>query len=377
MWTVANIIDRFSNRFEFFVLTRNYDSPGDTTPYTSVETDAWNNVGNARVYYASTQNLTKKGIAVIVNEVRPDCIFLNSVFGTTVVKFLLARRRGMVADIPIVLASTGNLGTGGMATRRLKKKLFLAYAKIIGLYRGVIWKSSTKHEVAEARLVFGNDIVTMIAPDLTPTSLLPEYSFDSKPKKNPGSARFIFLSRVVPKKNLLFLLKCLVNILHGDVVLDIVGPHEEADYWSKCLSIIGKLPQNIKVNVLGGVSYLEGLDLLCNSQFFVLPTLNENFGYVFVESMAAGCPVLTTDQTVWNDMVSKIAGWIIPLSCADDWVDTIRQCIDMDADQYAEMSASARNFAEEWLRDTRIEDATLNVFNYALNSGANSAENGG
>ena len=46
MWTVVNLVDRFCDRYDFFVVTRNYDSKGDTVPYTSVETDVWNKVGS-------------------------------------------------------------------------------------------------------------------------------------------------------------------------------------------------------------------------------------------------------------------------------------------------------------------------------------------
>ena len=49
MWTVANLVDRFCDRYEFHIVTRNYDSPSDTTPYTSVRTGEWNEMGNAKV----------------------------------------------------------------------------------------------------------------------------------------------------------------------------------------------------------------------------------------------------------------------------------------------------------------------------------------
>jgi glycosyltransferase involved in cell wall biosynthesis len=36
--------------------------------------------------------------------------------------------------------------------------------------------------------------------------------------------------------------------------------------------------------------------------FFVLPTIGENFGYVFLEALAAGCPLITSDRTPWTTL---------------------------------------------------------------------------
>lgn len=366
MWTVVNFIDRFSDRYEFFVLTRNYDSPGDTTPYTSVKMNDWNNMGKTRVFYASNERLTAESVAAIVNEVGPDCIFLNSVFGTPVVKFLTARRKKAVGNIPVVISPTGNLAKGVLVQKRLKKKLFLAIAKILGLYNGLIWKPSSELESAEIRSVFGSGNTMMIAPDLTPRSILLEYSFDQKLPKQSGSVRFIFLSRIVKKKNLGFLLDCLKEITEGNVTVDIVGPQEDTDYWNECLGKIAALPHNIVVNIVGSVTYLVGLDLLLEDHFFVLPTRNENFGYVFIESLAAGTPIIISDQTIWGSVENETAGWVIPLDDKPRWVETLRRCVMMDNPEYAGMAASARRYAEAWLADATLENATARVFDYAL-----------
>ena len=43
----------------------------------------------------------------------------------------------------------------------------------------------------------------------------------------------------------------------------------------------------------------------------VLPTKNESFGLVILESLARGLPVLTTNETPWINIQKKNAGWII------------------------------------------------------------------
>jgi hypothetical protein len=146
MWTLVNLVDRFCDRYDFFIVTRNYDSKGDKTPYTTVKSDEWNTTGNARVFYFSARNFKQAKFAELVDEVAPDAFFLNSAFATPVVKFLTARRKKMFADIPLILAPCGEFSRGALSVRPLKKKIFLQYAKTVGLYENIVWKASFEEE---------------------------------------------------------------------------------------------------------------------------------------------------------------------------------------------------------------------------------------
>jgi hypothetical protein len=42
MWTLVNLVDRFCDLYDFFIVTRNYDSKGDKKPYETVKSDEWN-----------------------------------------------------------------------------------------------------------------------------------------------------------------------------------------------------------------------------------------------------------------------------------------------------------------------------------------------
>ncbi|MEP6947025.1 MAG: glycosyltransferase family 4 protein, partial [Acidobacteriota bacterium] len=327
MRTVVNLVDRFCDRYDFFVFARNYDSKADTTPYTSVITGEWNSVGNAKVFYAAAADITAGKCVAIVIEVGPDLIFLNSTFSTPVVKFLMARKKGRFSDVPVIIAPSGELSIDALSLKPLKKKAYLAFASVRQLYDGLIWKASSLNEADQIKTVFGNSIRPMLGPDLAPKIILPEYSPNQKPVKRPGIARFVSLSRVVPIKNIRYFLELLREIGEGSVILDIVGPLEDKKYWAECKRLIDELPDNITVNVSGALSYTEGLQRLVQSHFFVLPTLSENFGYVFIESLSAGTPILISDQTMWGAAEESGGGWSIPLEKPKAWLDAIVKCI--------------------------------------------------
>ena len=368
MWTVANLVDRFCDRYEFHIVTRNYDSPGDTTPYTSVNTGEWNDLGNAKVYYAASSDLTSAKCAALANDIRPDVVYLNSVFSTPVVKFLIARQKHLTPDVAVILAPCGELSEGALQSKSLKKKLYLTYAKSKELYQNVMWKATTELEANEIKRVFGSHLSPMLAPDLTPLTILPEFDVAQKPLKRHGAAHFIFLSRIVPKKNLAYILRVFGQVKVGEIVLDIVGPIEDKTYWRECERLIKMLPSNVTVNVVGGIDYATGLRKLVESHFFVLPTLNENFGYVFIESLAAGTPILISDQTVWGAVADEKAGWVNSLAEEHRWLDTINECLDMNQAEFTQTSNRARSFAVNWLANSEYENATAKVLDSAIHT---------
>lgn len=366
MWTIVNLVDSFCDRYDFFVVTRNYDSKGDRQKYTSVNTDEWNRTGNAKVFYFSKNNLTHGKFAKLVNEIKPDAFFLNSAFAAPVIKFLSARRKKMFADKPVILATCGEFSAGALANKTLKKKLFLRYAKTIGLYEKVIWKASSEIEKSEIQNVIGGESEILIAPDLTPRRILPEYDFSWKPPKRENAAKFVFLSRIVRKKNIKFFLECLREINAGEIEFEILGPAEDVDYWRECESVIEKMPPNVKIKISGAFPYETALRKMSENHFFVLPTLSENFGYVCLEALAAGCPLLLSDQTVWNEIEKKNAGWEIALDQRAQWISRIEKCLAMNQNEYRKMAVAARQYSLEWLAQSDLKNATAQILERAL-----------
>ena len=158
----------------------------------------------------------------------------------------------------------------------------------------------------------------------------------------------------------------LKQVESGEITLDIIGPVDDEAYWQKCKAAIAGMPKNVSVKAHGAFPNNEALRRMAESHFFAMPTLNENFGYVFIEALAAGCPILISDNTVWTDVDESQVGWQIPLSEPERFTRKIKDCVEMDNAEYLRMSANARKYAEDWLSRGEINEATARVLSRAL-----------
>jgi glycosyltransferase involved in cell wall biosynthesis len=97
-----------------------------------------------------------------------------------------------------------------------------------------------------------------------------------------------------------------------------------------------------------------------------MPTLGENFGHVFLEALAAGCPLIISDRTPWLRLDQKGIGWDLPLDKSDEWIEKLNLCIELDQLSYSHLSNNARQFAVSVLNDRKYEEDTLRVLDRSL-----------
>lgn len=366
MRTIVNMVERLHQQFDYFIVTRDHDGREDFVSYNNVKLNDWNNLDNAQVFYLTKSEINISSIKKSIQKVNPDAIYLNSFFSTPTIFVLLLKRLGKISNINIILAPCGELTEGSLNLKRHKKKIYRFFANALGLYNTLIWKASSEFEVKEIESAKGKGGKIFIAPDLPSKSILPNYNQSEKRIKKSGALHLVFLSRISEKKNLKWFLERLMQIKEN-IHFDIIGPIEDDNYWKQCSKIISSFESNIKCNYLGSIPNNMVCQKMVEYDFFVLPTLSENFGHVFLEALSAGCPLITTDRTPWLKLEEKNIGWDIPLENPDSWDTIIRKCVEMDNNEYAKLSAASRKFATDWLADKNIEKATEIILQYAVN----------
>lgn len=340
--SVANMVAYMKDEFDFWIVTSDTDLHDDR-PYEGIITDAWTNgPDGSNVIYLSEANRNYKSIKKVILEARADVIYLNSMFSKAFTLYPLLIRKRHLPVRKVVLAPRGMLGQGAIQIKSLKKKFFLLWARLTGLYRNIRWHASTLHEEAEIRRFFPRAEPVTVALDLSDPR---EISFKGR-EKRPGELRAVFLSRISPKKNLETTLRLLSSVSKNSrVVFDIYGPLEEPEYWKQCEERMRSMPANVSVHYKGVIKNEEVTKVLQGYHLSILLTLNENFGHSIIESMAAACPVLLSDQTPWRDLEAKKAGWDIPLSDEGAIMKALERMTGMGQHEFDEWSRYAFEYA--------------------------------
>lgn len=191
-----------------------------------------------------------------------------------------------------------------MSQKKIKKKIAWA------LYQEkILKKSNLIHCVSEMEknnlLKLNKSFKTIVLPYGISSKFITR-NIKKKVKK-----KALFFSRLHPKKGLTDLIKAWLEINDKVWVLDIVGPCEDEQYYNSLLDMIKK-KNNFKINLLNPVfSETRKKKLFSNYDFFILPTKNDPFGMVILESLARGLPVLTNNNTPWSIIKDCNAGWFV------------------------------------------------------------------
>lgn len=354
--SVTNLVNLLGNEFDFSIVTSDKDL-GDVVSYPNVKQNVWANNGGYRVLYLDKANQNKRRYEEILNENKYEFIYFNSLFSLKFTLLPLWSARKTKSNI--LLAPRGMLGAGALTIKKRKKQLFLRLFKLTGVGNKITWHATAESEVLEIKKHFGNQVKILVAPNL---SARITSTFQPK-EKQINQLRLFFLSRIAEKKNLkgaLGFLSTLDFTYHIDFTF--IGPIDEEKYWLECVKIIDQIPSNININHLGSIPNQELSKFLKDQHFLLLPTLNENFGHVIMESWQNGCPVIISDQTPWRDLEEKGIGWDIPLSKPDQFVQALETAAAMDQETYDKMSQAAFEFAKQFTENPEVLVANRNLF---------------
>ena len=182
-------------------------------------------------------------------------------------------------------------------------------------------------------------------------------------EKLPGRLRAVYISRIIPKKNILFFLQ-LLKKLPEDVLLqfDIYGEVEDQSYWDQAKQIISSLPGNIVVKDHGALPHEKVNGALEASHIFVLPSKGENYGHAIFESWSAARPCLISDKTPWHHLQKQLTGWDLSLDNEQSWLNALVEAGNWDQFAFDSWSKKSREFAEKHVEQFNLKQAYLKLF---------------
>lgn len=354
-----NFVKAFKDEYDLYIITSDRDI-GDTIPYKGIQLNHWIKYDTTvNIYYASNKKLNFSVMGKLISEVQPDYIHLNNMFSPnfTIIPLLLKLSKKIKGKI--ILSPRGMLQDGAMNFKTTKKKLFLTVFRFFKIPQKITFHATDDQEKKDIVKYFPEASHIFVAGNFSSA-----IDLEWAPViKVPGELKLIFLSRISPKKNLLYVLKLLAeNSFKATIILDIAGSIEDKVYWEECKDTIKRMPSNVHVTYLGSIRNDEIYETYSHYHVFILPTLGENFGHAIFEAFLAGKPVLISDKTPWKNLSYNKAGYEIPLSEPMKFKEVIQIFADLNQGGYNLWSRSAYSYAKQYQAASETKSKYKEIF---------------
>lgn len=353
--SISNLVDQLYEKAELFIITSNCDYL-ENIPYNTIKTEEWNTIDNAQVFYLSKKNTNAKTIKKLIEEVKPDCVYCNSLFSYyfSLLPIYIAKK----LKIRTVLAVRGMLSKGSLGIKSRKKTFFLRSAKFIGYFNNVIFHATTNEEKKDIENAFGRDSTIIVANNLSQKKSI----MFIKKHKNSSELKLVSVARISPEKNTLYAIECLKHC-KNNIVFDIYGPIYNQEYWLRCKTAINQLPKNVIVNYKGVLNHDDLDATLSNYHALFLPSTGENFGHIIIEAMINSCVPIISDKTPWKDLESQKIGFDLPLDKQKIFTEKIDFIASFSDEQFNEYSNNTYQFGVKINSSHQNIDAYKQLFN--------------
>jgi len=321
--TIVNTVDHLNRYYDFKIVTLDRDL-GDEEAYSDIETETWQKVGNAYVYYLGKGIGLAGRVKELIRTTAFDVIHLNSFFDPVfTIKIIRLHWLRSFNKRQIILAPRGELNNTQLKFKWHKKYIYILFFRIFKLDSRIIYHASDRQEANDISTALGIPFSRIrMAQDL-PKLINMEVKADNYNPQNE-LLKVLFLSRISKEKNLKYAIEVLQKI-REHICFDIYGPVEDAGYWQECRNAISQLPENISVRYCGIVHPEKVDEIMQEYDLFFLPTFAENFGHAIAEALANGLPVLISSNTPWTGLTGKGLGWDIDLNNEQAFVNVMEQ----------------------------------------------------
>lgn len=147
-----------------------------------------------------------------------------------------------------------------------KKQMLIAYENSVGI--------ACRSQVLKDKFL-------KLFPQYESKTFLCESGIDFEPqlKTTCGKKTITTCANLIPRKNIDKLILAVNNI--PEMTLTVIGSGKELNHLKK---ISGN-----NINFTGQLDNFEVVNRMKNSDIFILPSVNETFGMVYLEAMASGC----------------------------------------------------------------------------------------
>lgn len=267
------------------------------------------------------------------------------------------------AGTPYVLSVHGMLDDWCMAQKTPKKKIYLALGGRKTLEEAALVHCTAGAELEQSGKWYprGTGVVVPLIFDLEPYRDLPGPGLADAAFGGSGTGDIdddlpvvLFLSRIHMKKGVDVLVRMAGELKsRGVACRTLIAGTGDGPYEREIRGLISELGLSDEVRLLGLVTGETKVSLYERADVFALPTSQENFGFVFPESLACRTPVVTTRGVdIWPELAES-GGAVISERTAGDFADAVAGLL-ADADRRGVMGESGRAWVLEYLNPDAI-----------------------
>lgn len=299
-----------------------------------------------------------------------DLVHVHGIFAHPTLPAAAAARR---SGVPYVVRATGELGAVPLRKSAGLKRLFLA-----SYGWRILNASSAVHVTSAAErddLTRWGVRAPVITIPLGVESVLDEGLGRRRDLRDrlglpDGGKAMLVLARMDPIKGFDLLLEALVRLRasRDDFVVMIAGSGAPA-FERKLRRWVTARGLDRHVRFLGFLDGPEKLETLIASDLLVLPSYHENFGMAAVEAMAAGVPVVISDQVGVHDVVREYAAGLVTRCDAQELAHALGRLLD-DEPGRRRMGENGRRLVRDRFTWPRVGRELLAVYEGMLASAA-------
>lgn len=348
--SVANLVREFQDGVQYYIFCSDTDLNGAALE--NIMKGEWIDYNaNTKVWYADHKKISES-LVKQAETIKPDVLYIIGIyswhFNIVPLVYCKAAKK--------IISTRGMLHPGALSQKKWKKRIYLRLFKLLDYHHKVSFHATDEEEKGYISNYFGKGAVISIAGNFpNKLTLLPVT------KKEPGSLKMITIALISPMKNIMNVLKALGQI-SINIQYDIYGPVKDHDYWRLCKEQIKGLPENVHVTWHGELIPSGVPEVLSQAHIFILPSKSENFGHVFYEALSAGRPVITSNFTPWQRLISAKAGINVPIEGSKELKDAILFFAQMTQQELEEWSRGSRHYAEKAVDVEKIRGEYKEMF---------------
>ena len=240
---------------------------------------------------------------------------------------LVGARAALRANVPYVVSPRGSLMTWSMRQKALKKRLYLALVER-RLINGAAAVHTTTYLEQEQQEEWRFKAPTVVIPnglDIAPFQRLPKRGkLRQSLAVSPGGTLSLFVGRLHREKRVGLMIEAFAKVAEGmpEADLLIVGPEGDGS-GRRAERQVHELGLSDRVHFSGMLTGSSLIQAYADADMLVLLSHRESFGMVVVEAMAAGLPVLVSNEVgLAEEVVQAGAGYVVsaePDQVANMW----------------------------------------------------------